>query len=514
MLMSIYMQIRMPLACLLILSYSFFYYRTKKRLMTVTSRVFETMAVFALIHLLAAVVTEYTVNNRDLVSPLANHVWHIIFLISVNMVCVLLLFYLILYVERGTGQRKQASKLMLVGICEASVIGELLLPITYVDTPCGSYSLGWKAYALYLTALYVMAMLIVMVVRYHNVISREKSHVLLFSVGIFTVIAGIQILVPQLLLTHLGVTLVVLGIMGSAEDVHIYMSATTGLYNELGFREILQEVVLAERKYKIGIYVFLGRDEAMVQAMKSIQNRLSEKKDRVICAALADNVLAVVPMRWNGRITSMPELPEPDCSNGDTVYTLQIAEFTGTESVDAVFDYIRDFKNRYEENVLQRDELTGLLRRAPFVRQVEYMLKAGQELTFLMIDLDNFKYVNDLHGHSEGDKVLRAVGDAMQELLRSSDILCRMGGDEFGVVLSGLSNREKVREITGRLRSRISAAQETMGHRTEVTLSIGATASGGEERMRTFQEIYAEADSALYRAKYMGKDRLVFSGDK
>lgn len=513
MLMEMYARVQMPLACLLILSYTFYYYRSKKRLMTVTSRVFGVMAAAALVHVAASVIAECTMNSRDRVLPLANHIFQILCLASMTLVCVFLLLYLLLYVERGIGRRLTVAKLLLIGICEASLIGELLLPVTYVDSAYGTYAQGWKVQALYLTVAFVLVMLLVIVVRYWSVIRKEKSHVLLLSVIVFAAMAAAQLLLPWMQVTGLGVTLLVVGIMISAEDVHIYKSAATGLYNELGFREILQEVILAQRSYRIGVYVFLGRDEAMVHAMQSVRVRFSEKRDRVICAALADNVLAVVPMRRHGHTSQLPELPEADCGTGDVAYTLEEMEFTGNETAEDVLSRIRDFKNRYEENSLQRDELTGLLRRAPFVRQVEYMLKAGQELTFLMIDLDNFKYVNDIYGHSQGDEVLRSVGAALRDVLRSSDILCRMGGDEFGVVLAGLSNRDKVREIAGRLRTRIAAVQETMNHSTVVTMSIGARVSGGDEWVHTFQEIYAEADSALYRAKYLGKDRLTFAGD-
>ena len=88
--MDMYMQVKMPLACFFILLYTFLLYCLKKRLHTMTSRIYEAMVCMSIVHVLSAVITEYTVNNRDKVSYLFNHIWHIVFLVSVTFVCALL----------------------------------------------------------------------------------------------------------------------------------------------------------------------------------------------------------------------------------------------------------------------------------------------------------------------------------------------------------------------------------------------------------------------------------------
>ena len=187
------MQVRMPLACCAILLYTFLLYCLKKRLHTMTSRVYEAMVCSSITHVLAAVVTEYTVKNRDTVPYLFNHIWHIIFLVSVTAVCALLYLYLILYVERGTGRAKPWHKRMLCLVVSLSLLGELILPITYEQTPYGAYSLGPKAYSLYLTVVYVMVMMTATIICYHKALDLEKCYVLLCSVLIFVIVAGIQI---------------------------------------------------------------------------------------------------------------------------------------------------------------------------------------------------------------------------------------------------------------------------------------------------------------------------------
>lgn len=309
--MDMYMQVKMPLACFSILLYTFLLYCLKKRLHTMTSRVYEAMVCMSIVHVLSAVITEYTVNNRDKVSYLFNHIWHIVFLVSVTFVCALLYLYLILYVERGTGKAKPRDKRVLFAVSSVSLLGELFLPITYEQTPYGAYSLGPKAYALYITVVYVMVMMLVTIIRYHKVLDWDKCYVLLCSVLIFVIIAGIQICMPHVLLTGLGVSLIVLGLAINAEDVHMYFSGDTGLYNEKGCREILQEAVLCGRPFRVGMYAFLGRDDAIREAMKGLRDALPEGKSRVICGTLADNLLVVIPMQVRERPGSCPSCPFP-----------------------------------------------------------------------------------------------------------------------------------------------------------------------------------------------------------
>lgn len=510
-----YMLIRMPLACLLIMVYTFLYYRLKKRLPTKTSKVFEGMAICAIIHLVAAVVTEYTVNNRSTVPEAFNYIWHLIFLTSITCICGLIYYYLILYVERGTGHQQQISKIALLTVFVISILGELILPIEYIDTPHGSYSLGMKAYSLYVIVIYTMVMLVITIFRYRETIGKEKSNVLLASVVIFVTIAMIQMVRPYMLLTGLAITLIVLGIMVNTEDAHMYISYHTGLYNDLGCREILQELIFTKKPFQVAAYAFLGNNDEIDAAMLSIQEQLPEKIKKVICGTLADNVLVVLPMQSLTGIASLPkDMPTPNNPKGDLKYTVQILNLDCNTSVPLILKALRDFKNRYEANALQRDELTGLLRRAAFIRQVEYLITSEQEFTFLMVDLDDFKSINDTYGHGIGDKVLKCVADILSSALRTSDIICRMGGDEFAIALLNITNADEVCEITDRIRKSLAEMDILPDSQINVLLSIGAKICNKQDRATSFQEIYTEADAALYHAKYNGKNQISFSSDK
>ncbi len=507
-----YYQIRLPLACFLILAYCFWYYHEKKRLPTRTARVFGLMCCAVLVHLAAAVVTEYTVNNRDKVSPRFNYVWHVIFLISITCTCALILYYQILYIERGSGRRRRVGKRVLLAVWAAGVIAQTVLPISYIDTPQGSYSLGPKAYSLYVVVIYVLVMLVWNSILYREIIGWERSRVLLASVAIFVIASSIQIAYPYMLLTGPAMTLIVLGIMVNTEDAHLYVDYQSGLYNDLGCREVLQEHLLSGRPFQLGVYVFLGNDVAVADAMQSLVRKLPEKKTRLICGIMAGNVLLVQPMSgWTAASRLPKPLPPPEQGKLSVKYLARRLSCGPDDSLEAILQRVRDLKDRFEEDTLHRDELTGVLRREAFIRQVESLLLQRRPFSLVMVDLDNFKTINDSFGHGVGDEVLKFTADTFLSALRGDDIICRMGGDEFCLVLNGVGEQERAREIMERIISQFSAARVLPDKTRGLCLSAGVKICRPEDTAPSFQELYAEADAALYRTKYHGKNGISFA---
>jgi diguanylate cyclase (GGDEF)-like protein/PAS domain S-box-containing protein len=156
------------------------------------------------------------------------------------------------------------------------------------------------------------------------------------------------------------------------------------------------------------------------------------------------------------------------------------------------------------------DALTGLYNRRRFEweldRAVEQGTRYGTAGAVLLLDLDNFKYVNDTAGHGGGDAVVGAVARLLRSRLRSTDVLARLGGDEFGVLLPHAS-RDDARALARELVSAVRDESVIVdGRRLRVTTSIGvagiATGVGGEE-------VLACADAAMYAAKDAGRDRAV-----
>jgi len=162
---------------------------------------------------------------------------------------------------------------------------------------------------------------------------------------------------------------------------------------------------------------------------------------------------------------------------------------------------------RREKELSGTDHLTGVMNRRVFGERVaeEILRSERYERPFSLayMDLDNFKALNDMCGHSAGDRLLRTVATTLKSNLRSSDVLARLGGDEFGVLLpeTGAVSAASV------LRKAQEKVAEALGKgECEVTLSIGLLTC--ERPPESYDEILKMADSLMYAAKKEGKNRV------
>ena len=164
------------------------------------------------------------------------------------------------------------------------------------------------------------------------------------------------------------------------------------------------------------------------------------------------------------------------------------------------------------EQLLQmaiRDPLTGLLNRRAFDEELRWIWKQGKDKPFpvglLVVDIDHFKAVNDCYGHPCGDQVLRGVVELAQEGLVPGDIIGRLGGDEFMVLLDR-SNLESCLSVALRFCRSIRQLEcYCSGQRVQPSVSVGlAWCAAGT----SFAEAYERADQALYAAKRGGRGRV------
>ena len=131
----------------------------------------------------------------------------------------------------------------------------------------------------------------------------------------------------------------------------------------------------------------------------------------------------------------------------------------------------------------------------------------GSPLAFLLLDIDDFKQINDTYGHQEGDQVLQRIADSGKATLRRGDLFGRIGGEEFAAVFPGCT-AQVAEQIAERLQREIQRLSFTHGeHVYGVTVSQGLT--GMTEDDHLLDKLFARADAAMYRAKRQGKNRIV-----
>lgn len=159
------------------------------------------------------------------------------------------------------------------------------------------------------------------------------------------------------------------------------------------------------------------------------------------------------------------------------------------------------------------DPLTGLSNRKFFNEKLDESLDWAQNsnllLGLLFIDLDGFKQVNDTLGHEIGDRLLVTVGQRLSNCLRGSDTVSRLGGDEFTVILRAIPNVQVAAKVAEKILSTITEPIVLDGYTTKVSASIGISIY--PLNSRDSESLIKQADSAMYRAKHLGKNRYEFA---
>ena len=152
------------------------------------------------------------------------------------------------------------------------------------------------------------------------------------------------------------------------------------------------------------------------------------------------------------------------------------------------------------------DAMTGLLGKTAFAARASARMKnvKAEPATLLMIDLDNFKEINDTRGHLEGDRIISGIAALLQRVFSADDLIGRFGGDEFIVFMQGITQENTERKL---LHFRRRLAELWEGRNYAITCSIGAFRDSGEDI--TFDELFQKADEAMYKAKNSGKNNFV-----
>ncbi|TKB66436.1 MAG: diguanylate cyclase [Nitrospira sp.] len=166
-------------------------------------------------------------------------------------------------------------------------------------------------------------------------------------------------------------------------------------------------------------------------------------------------------------------------------------------------------RKRAEEHLTylaQYDHLTGLVNRSLFRdRLIQAMARSkrmNQQIGLMLLDLDRFKAVNDTFGHDMGDELLKSVAERLKACVREVDTVARMGGDEFTIILEGVSSEQNILVVAKRITESIATPFELKGHQISIGISIGITIYPHDDH--PVDELLKHADMAMYRAKQQG----------
>lgn len=176
------------------------------------------------------------------------------------------------------------------------------------------------------------------------------------------------------------------------------------------------------------------------------------------------------------------------------------------------YEKARNVSQAKLSNLAVTDPLTGLNNRlgleSIFERRKEISDEVGLAMGLIMVDLDLFKLINDTYGHDRGDEVLKRVAQSLKQSVREEDVVFRMGGEEFCLMVPRMG-RPQLLKTAEAIRERIqSISFEFNGERVVVTCSVGAVIMG--DQFTDLEQMLLEADRRLYRAKENGRNQVVF----
>lgn len=233
--------------------------------------------------------------------------------------------------------------------------------------------------------------------------------------------------------------------------------------------------------------------------LQSIQNSAPELPI-VILTALADETTALSAVRHGAQDYLFKDHTDPKSMRRAMEFAIQ--------------------RKHYEEVIITRanyDQLTGLVNRSLFDDRFDLLLqkckRSGEGIGLFYIDLNQFKAVNDTFGHAAGDELLRAVAERLKRVLRSYDTAARFGGDEFALLLEGVTEQVECERIAQKIIDEIKMPYEIDGDTIKVGASVGMTTCRGSSLdSESKKRLLHQADMAMYIAKSSGKDTYVYLG--
>lgn len=281
--------------------------------------------------------------------------------------------------------------------------------------------------------------------------------------------------------------------------------------------ESLQEAIIVQRQGEIvfintaGVRLF-GRPQLKDIIGKSIwdfiagdqREKFEEKFNRVMQQKSEDKQITISGefTRYDGKMI---------CAE----IKVNSIEYKGESAIQILIQDISDKRN-YEaqlEYLAFHDPLTGLKNRRRFSEIVEESIKEAEKtkrkIAIMYVDLDHFKSINDSLGHHVGDELLQQFSQRLKSSIRKGDVPCRVGGDEFLVLLKDISHFQQIEKIASRMHSIFRKSYKIKGNTLKVTTSIGISVY--PDHGYSVRNLISHADAALYQAKQSRNQFVLYS---
>ncbi len=208
----------------------------------------------------------------------------------------------------------------------------------------------------------------------------------------------------------------------------------------------------------------------------------------------------------NGNL--LPALTPHRLQNNDQIKTGNVVfKYLERGSLEAM-------SSKEVQEKVAKDPLTGAYTKADYLARSPELIKRadtlGEPLSMIVFDIDHFKKINDSHGHSGGDFVLRELGAIIcNKMVRSIDYFARYGGEEFVIMLMGSNSRQAL-DVAERIRQTVQTHEFIYeGKKINVTVSLGVAERGTFEK--TWEQVFERADKAVYHSKNSGRNRVSFA---
>lgn len=262
---------------------------------------------------------------------------------------------------------------------------------------------------------------------------------------------------------------------------------------------------------------------AHLRSLEALAHLLRPGLRGAVTLAMVGQLLAIASHTWRiSSLDTVPDLPGSAASLGSdpslsvllvlTLVSTTLATLGVALLVSALVAEDLATAHARLKHQAAHDPLTRVLNRRGFSEQAEHTLRSGLPCTVLLLDIDHFKRVNDTYGHDAGDEVLVQVAACLRRTVRSQDLVGRLGGEEFAVLLSATEPHAAL-QIAERCRAAIAAESIDQIQGATLAFPLSVTASiGVAEAVGSLEAALSAADEAMYEAKRSGRDRVCRHG--